>query len=82
MQIAGFALMGVWLLMIGILSGRSDIFSRRTELAAKAVAIGFLLGSLGSPFGPDNIVVYLGGAIGLVAWIVWSLSSRADLANR
>ncbi len=79
MQILGFALMGVWLLMIGILSGRTDVFSRRSELAAKAVAFGFLLGSLGSPFGPDNIVVYLGGMVGLIAWIVWAMSSRADL---
>jgi hypothetical protein len=82
MQILGFALMGVWLLMIGILSGRTDVFSRRSELAAKAVAFGFLLGSLGSPFGPDNIVVYLGGMVGLIAWIVWAISSRADLNDR
>ena len=81
MQILGFALGGVWLLMIGILSGRTDLFSRRTELSAKAVAVGFLLGSLGSPFGPDNVVVVLGGGIGLIAWIVWTLSSRADLAS-
>ena len=81
MQIAGFAVMGVWLLMIGVLSGRTDVFSRRSELAAKAVAVGFLIGSLGSPFGPDNIVVYLGGTIGLIAWIGWAISSRADLAS-
>lgn len=67
--------------MIGILAGRSDVFSRRTELAAKAVAVGFLFGSLGSPFGPDNFVVYIGATVGLVSYVVWMISIRVDLTD-
>ncbi|MGI9609182.1 MAG: hypothetical protein ACR2NL_02705 [Acidimicrobiia bacterium] len=81
MQIAGFALFGVWLLLVGILSGRTETFGRRSEFAAKAVAAGFFLGSLGSPFGPDNVVTILGGVIGLSAYVVWVFSTRADLAG-
>lgn len=80
-QIVGFALMGVWLLMVGILAGRTAVLSRRTELAAKAVAAGFLFGTLGSPFGPDNIVVYIGAGVGLVSYLVWMISTRSDLID-
>jgi hypothetical protein len=78
-QIIGFALFGFWLLMIGILAGRTTMFSRRTEWAAKGVAAGFLFGSLGSPFGPDNFVVYIGATVGLVSYLVWMISTRIDL---
>lgn len=79
MQFVGFGLMGAWFLVAGILGRRTGLFSRTTNLALLTIGIAFLVGAIGSPFGPDSIPVSLGFTVAFIALIVWVFSVRKEL---
>lgn len=81
MQFVGFGLEGVWFLMIGRMASDGAIFSRRFVWAAYAAGVGFVVGALGGPLGPDNPIVMAAATTSLVAFIVWALLTRRELSS-
>lgn len=81
MQFAGFALEGAWFVMLGVMSSRTHLLSRRLGTAAWVAGIGFLLGGLGGPMGPESITVSIGGVLSLVGFVWWAVRTRRELAE-
>jgi len=80
MQFVGFGLIGGWFLAQGVISRRTGFLGRRTTWSALAVGVGFVIGILGAPFGPESIATSLGGSIALIGFIVWTISIRSEMA--
>ncbi len=81
MQFAGFALEGVWFVMLGVMASRTSLLSRRLGTAAWVAGIGFLLGGLGGPLGPESIAVSVGGLLSFAGFAWWAVRTRKELAT-
>lgn len=79
MQFVGFGLEGVWFLLLGSMALRNDFFSRRFVWAAYAAGLGFAIGALGAPLGPDSLVVVTGATASLFGFMAWALLTRREL---
>jgi hypothetical protein len=79
LQFAGFALIGAWLLVLARSTSRTPGFSRRTVRSAQVAGVGFAVGILALPLGPESIVVALAGMLALFGFVSWVLSLRKDL---
>lgn len=82
MQFVGFGLEGLWFLMIGRMASEDATFSRGLVWAAYAAGLGFVVGSLGAPLGPDSPVVMAGATVSLVAFITWAVLTRREMEAR
>lgn len=82
MEFVGFGLVGVWFLILGSMASNSKGFSRSFVRSAYAAGIGFAVGALGAPLGPDSPTVVAGRIVSLVAFIIWAVVTRRDLEAR
>lgn len=80
MQFLGFGLEGVWFILVGWMASVSGILSGRIAKVCYLAGAGFVLGVLGSPFGPDHPLVATGGAVSLIGFVMWAIWSRRELA--
>lgn len=81
MQFVGFGLEGVWFLLLGLMTSRSRAFSSRFVWTARAAGLGFVVGTLGAPLGPENPLVIAGATLSFLSFILWGLSARSELAT-
>jgi len=79
MQFVGFALEGVWFLLMARAAAKSRVFSRRVGRVCFMAGVGFVLGAAGSPLGPDHPLVAAGGVLSLVGFVLWAIWSRREL---
>lgn len=72
-QIAGYGLWGVWLLLTAELARRAGTLGRAVVVAGYTIGAAIVLGMVGATRGPDHPITVVAGAtlaIGLVAWTV------------
>lgn len=81
MQFVGFGLEGVWLLMVGVMVSRTAIMSRRVVWTCYLAGIGFVVGVLGAPLGPDSALVMSGAILSFVSFVLWVPWVRSELAS-
>lgn len=79
MQLVGFGLVGAWFFVMGLLGRRTGLFGRSTNLAVMTIGVAFLVGAVGSAFGPDSIPTTLGFTVAFVGLFVWVFSVRREL---
>lgn len=79
LQFVGFALIGVWLIGLARSAARTTGFSRRTIWSAHVAGVGFAVGILALPLGPESIVVALAAVLSFFGFVTWTLSLRNDL---
>lgn len=80
MQFAGWGLLGVWFLMIGVMGSRTEMFSGRWKWAAYIAGAGSVAAMIGSiPLGPDSISVSVGFTVTFIAIIFWVIWTRQEL---
>ncbi|HSJ72368.1 MAG TPA: hypothetical protein VLA29_12070, partial [Acidimicrobiia bacterium] len=56
-------------------------FSRRTVWSAHVAGVGFAVGVLALPLGPESIVVALAAMLSFFGFVIWTLSLRNDLSG-
>lgn len=80
MQFAGWGLLGVWFLMIGVMGERSGLFSLRWRLASYVAGVGSVIAMIATvPLGADSIAVSLGFTVTFFAIVLWVLWTRKEL---
>jgi hypothetical protein len=80
MQFTGIFLQGIWLILLGILSLQSGVFSRKIAWAGIAAGAGYFLVGTSSAFG-FNPVSMLGSAMGVAGYVLWTLWTRIALKS-
>ena len=79
MQFVGFGLEGVWFLMLARIAGRAGLFTRRLTRVTYVVGVGFVIGAIGSPSGPDSPLVMIGMTLAFIGFIAWVVMMRREL---
>jgi len=81
MQFVGFGLEGVWFLMLGRIGDRAGLFGRGLTAVTYLAGVGFVVGALGSPTGPDSSLVVVGMTLAFIGFIAWVVMLRRDMAE-
>jgi hypothetical protein len=81
MQFIGFGLEGVWFLILARIAGRAGLFSGRLVNVTYLVGAGFVVGSVGSPIGPEHPLVMVGMTVAFIGVIAWVVMLRRELAS-
>jgi hypothetical protein len=80
MQFAGWGLLGVWFLMIGVMGSRTGTFSGRWKWAAYVAGAGSVIAMAATlPLGPASIAVSIGFTVTFVAIVFWVIWTRKEL---
>lgn len=80
MQFAGWGLLGVWFLMIGVMGARTTMFRRRWTWAAYAAGTGSIVAMAATiPLGPESVAVSIGFTVAFVAIVLWVAWTRKEL---
>lgn len=81
MQFVGFGLEGVWFLMLARIGGRAELFSTRLNRVTYVVGVGFVIGAIGSPIGPDSPLVMVGMTLAFIGFMIWVVMMRRELTE-
>lgn len=80
MQFAGWALLGVWFLMIAPMGTGTGLFSRRWAWAAVIAGAGSVVAMAATiPLGPDSLAVSTGFSVTFIAIVFWVVWTRSEL---
>ncbi|HUG32040.1 MAG TPA: hypothetical protein VMM14_04040 [Acidimicrobiia bacterium] len=79
MQFVGFGLEGVWFLMLARIAGRAGLFSGGLTSVTYVVGVGFVIGAIGGPTGPDSPLVMVGMTLAFIGFMVWVVMMRREL---
>lgn len=73
-QIAGYGLWGVWLLLTAELSRRAGTLGRAVPRAGYTIGAAIVLGMVGATQGPDHPITIAAGTVLLVGLVVWTVA--------
>lgn len=80
MQFVGWGLLGVWFILLALMSGRTGSFSSRWNKAAYIAGVGSVVAMvLTLPLGPASAVVSIGFTVTFIAIIFWVVWTRKEL---
>jgi hypothetical protein len=80
MQFAGWGLLGVWFVLLGVMASRTAMFSSRWIGAAHVAGWGSIVAmGLTLPLGPESPVVSIGFTVTFIAIIFWVVWTRKEL---
>jgi hypothetical protein len=81
LQFAGWGLLGVWFLLIGVIGVRTAMFSRRWVWVSYLAGAGSVIAMLATiPLGADSPVVSIGFTIAFLAIVAWVIRTRKELS--
>lgn len=82
MQFAGWGLLGVWFILMGVMATRSGRFSDRWVKVAYFAGAGSVVAMSASiPLGPDSPVVSVGFTVAFLSIILWVVRTRKELGQ-
>lgn len=73
-QIAGYGLWGVWLLLTAELSRRAGTLGVAVTRAGYTIGVAIVLGMVGATQGPDHPITIVAGTVLLVGLVVWTVA--------
>lgn len=83
MQFAGWGLLGVWFVLLGVMASRTGMFSGRWIKAAQVAGWGSVMAmALTLPLGPGSPVVSVGFTVTFIAIVFWVVWTRRELQQR